>query len=244
MSIAGMRTSAAKSARPVPELCARSRCEACPIRAITACAGVPESQSYALETASLCRRVEAGGSIVRQGDPAKWLVVLRKGQARTVVDRADGRRQITQFLVPGDVFGFPDDVYGFSAEAITACELCFFDRARLQALAGRFPEFAFALAEREAQELDRMRAHMFILGRMSAREKVAALLADFAKRQGGDVIRLPATRTETADHLGLTLETVSRTMTSLARDKIIRSLSAKRIQVLDPDRLAAAIDGG
>jgi CRP-like cAMP-binding protein len=127
----------------------------------------------------------------------------------------DGRRQVIDFLVAGDCF----TRYTYSVEAITRSTLVRAARATLAAAVREQPGMAERLIERAAAELARAHEQMLLLGRKNAQEKIASLLVDLARRLGanptGPAFRLPISRQEMADQLGLTIETVSRTMTRL-----------------------------
>jgi len=224
--------------------CAKRRCELCSVRELNACKALPDSAIEHLAAASYCRKAAAGDTIVMQGDPAEWLFHLRTGSACTSVESADGRRQITEFLFAGDVFGFPrKGAYAFTVEALTDCDLCMFDRAHLEQLSDEHPTFALSLAALEADELDRMHLRLFTLGRQRAEERIAALLCGLALRQEADVVQLPTSRAEIADYLGLTPETVSRMLTRFEREGVIETVGARRIAVHDQKRLREIASG-
>ena len=162
---------------------------------------------------------------------------------------ADGRRQITSFAYPGDLIGFDlPGVYQDSAEALDAVRVRSVPLGAIDRLLEREPGFAQALLRFAAAELADTREQMVSLGRKSAAEKVAGFLLRLARRSdalgdGARPIRLPMKRSEIADFLGLTIETVSRQLTRLRTTRVIRLVSITEIEVLDELRLETIAEG-
>jgi CRP/FNR family nitrogen fixation transcriptional regulator len=162
---------------------------------------------------------ERGTEIVGEEDPADYIYQVIEGTVRTCKLLCDGRRQIGAFVMPGGYFGMEArGKHCFAAEAITDVTVHLISRSAAYAAAGREPEIARSLWEVTAQSLDASQRHALLLGRKTALEKIASFLSQMAERQGSDdEIELPMSRQDIADYLGLTIETVSRTMTQLAR---------------------------
>ena len=219
-----------------------SPCATCVARELSVCASL--SLEGLSELAALARvsRFEAGASLAAEGEAVTEVFNLTSGSAVAFRLLEDGRRQILDFLFPGDVFGpkagatYPYEVAAL--EPVTAC------RFRLQeyaALMDRFPDLEAALADRMAEDLRAARAQLVVLGRLTAPERVAAFLTDFAGRAtpGPDgAFDLPMSRMDIADYLGLTLETVSRSMSSLKARGILELPSPRRVRLNEPERLA------
>jgi CRP/FNR family transcriptional regulator len=154
----------------------------------------------------------------------------------------DGRRQIVGFLLPGDFVGLSlNERYGFAADAIDRVTACRFDRDAFAAFVDRKPHLLRRLHEAATHELTVAQDHMVLLGRRTADEKVADFLLTMRRRlrrlgAGSVTIPLPMTRQDLADYLGLTLETVSRVISKLARDKIILVIP-DGVRIMDPLRL-------
>lgn len=168
----------------------------------------------------------AGSEIFSQGSEARSLYIVKFGCVRTYRLLADGRRQISAFHLPGEVFGFEaDDRHHFFAEAVGAtCTLSI----RISATT----ELSRELLPLALRGLVRAQEHLLVLGRQNAPERVAAFLVDMFERQGGlDRIELPMSRTDIADYLGLSLETVSRVFTKLRERGIIRLLSLRTVEI-------------
>lgn len=167
-----------------------------------------------------------GAEIYAQGDRSNAVYQVVYGAVRVFRLLADGRRQISAFHLPGEVFGFESTpTHRFFAEAICATGVRSFRIAPdVDASRELLPLALSGLAK--AQE------HLLVLGRQSACERVAAFLLDVAERQGGlERFDLPMSRLDIADHLGLTIETVSRTLTRFKAKGIISLPSLRRVEI-------------
>lgn len=175
---------------------------------------------------SFARNTEIYG----EGELAEYLYKLVRGAVRTYKILSDGRRQVCGFHLSGEVCGLETgNEHTFSAEAITECRILLIRRRTLLALAGRDHEVAQQLWELTGDELDRLRSHAMLLIK-SAPERVAAFLLEMAERASlGNVVELPMSRQDIADYLGLTIETVSRTLTHLENTSAIELSSRRRV---------------
>jgi CRP/FNR family transcriptional regulator, nitrogen fixation regulation protein len=172
------------------------------------------------------RNVEIYG----ENEPADYLYKVISGTVRTYKVLMDGRRQIGAFHAPGDVFGFEaGDEHTFSAEAITDCRIAVIKRAALAAVAARDNEVSRYMWALTARELQRVQGHMLLLIK-SAQERVATFLLEMAQRLcAGGTVELAMSRQDIADYLGLTIETVSRTLTQLEKNAAIEVSTSRRI---------------
>jgi CRP/FNR family nitrogen fixation transcriptional regulator len=173
-----------------------------------------------------------------EGEPADKVYKVVAGAVRAFRLLADGRRQICDFFLPGDVFGVeagPDR--RVTAEALADTVLIV---ARRSVLAeDTDPGAARSLWALAMADLRRSQDHALTLGRRSASERVAAFLIDMANRLGtADALELPMSRQDMADYLGLTIETVSRTITDLQADGMIKLTACRKIQLRRPRALA------
>jgi len=169
--------------------------------------------------------------IYGEDEPAEFLYLVRTGAVRTYKLLNDGRRQIGAFHLPGDIFGLEvGEQHRFTAEAISDSTVLVVKRSTLVSLATRKAELAGQLWALTAQELAHVQELMLTLGRKNAQERVAAFLLEMAGRApAGAAIELPMSRQDIADYLGLTIETVSRTLTQLENAAAIVLQSARRI---------------
>lgn len=197
------------------------------------------SLSPAAATQGQRRSFKDGSEVFAEGDAADCFYKLLYGTVRTSKLLSDGRRQIDDFHLAGDIFGLEHGGrHRFTAEAIGAVEVLAFRRSRFSRLLHDDPEFGDLLMEQMLSSLDRAHEHMVLLGRKTAQEKLASFLLDLAGRLAkNDQFDLPMRRSDIADHLGLTIETVSRTLTQMARDGIIKLVAGGRTITLS-DRAA------
>lgn len=165
-----------------------------------------------------------------ENEPAEYLYKVIAGAVRTYKILSDGRRQIGGFYLPGDVFGFEvTDDHSLSAEAITDTKVLVVKRSALDRLAGRDAAIGRELFALTARELRQAQERILLLVK-TAQERVASFLLEMAERvPGGDSFELPMARHDIADYLGLTIETVSRTLTLLENAAAIEVPTSRRI---------------
>lgn len=172
------------------------------------------------------RNVEIYG----EDEPAEYLYQVASGAVRTYRMLDDGRRQISAFHLPGDIFGLEaGDVHRSSAEAISDAQVLLVKRSAVMARAEHEKDLAKQLWTLTARELQRVQEHSLVLVK-NAEERVAGFLLEMAGRNSGAAaIELPMSRQDIADYLGLTIETVSRTFTQLAQSGAIALETSRRI---------------
>ncbi len=165
----------------------------------------------------------------------KFIYRVISGAVRLIRILPDGRRHISAFYLPGEIFGVePGARRRFCAEAITDTQIAMVRRASVEERAEEDPRVACTLWRLAARDLEHVNEHMLLLGRMSAMQRVIAFLIEIAARTGHeDDIALPMSRSDIADYLGLTIETVSRTLTHLERQGAIRLPTARRVILRD-----------
>jgi CRP/FNR family transcriptional regulator len=192
-----------------------------------------------------CIELKAGESLFRQGDRALSVFTVTQGMLKSYKILPDGRRQVTGFHVPGDFVGSTmDDMRQFTAEAVADCRVCAFPARRFDDFVGEHRPMERELYIAAARELDQARDQMVVLGRNSAIERIASFfLALSARAQAADVIDLAMSRSDIADYLGLTKETVSRVLSDLKGGRIIRLQAIDRVEILDRPRLEAIASG-
>lgn len=222
-------------------------CSECPIRHRAVCSRCSERELNELEKIKYYRTFEAGQPIVFTGDRMEFVASVVKGVANLTQTMEDGRTQMVGLLLPSDFVGRPGrDLAPYDVTATTDVVMCCFRKKPFEALLARTPNIAERLLEMTLDELDAAREWMLLLGRKTAREKIASLLAIVAKRQGTEPLEflgvpcdfdLPLTREAMADYLGLTLETVSRQISGLKREGIIELRGKRVFHVPDPQRL-------
>lgn len=176
--------------------------------------------------------------IFGENEPADYVYKVVSGSVRTYNILSDGRRQIAGFYLPGDIFGIEfDGEHTLAAEAISDTKVLIIKRGALEALAGRDASVARELLVLTARELRRVQDRILLLIK-SAQERVASFLLEMAEHgTAGNAIDLPMSRQDIADYLGLTIETVSRTLTSLESAAAIEVPTSRRIVLRNPAAL-------
>lgn len=225
-----------------------SSCAECNVRLISVCGALEISELDALEQMSHVTTFAPKAMLFEQGALAGSVFNITEGVVRLYKSLPDGRRQIMGFALPGDFLGLAlMDRYGVTAEAVTSVRVCRFARSSFVSYIDGKPRLLKRLHEFAGHELSLAQDQMLLLGRKSAEEKVASFLLNLQTRydrigQTSVTVELPMSRQDIADYLGLTIETVSRTLTKLAREKTIlivpdgvRLLSTERM-----DQLTAA----
>jgi CRP/FNR family nitrogen fixation transcriptional regulator len=163
-------------------------------------------------------------------EPADYLYKVVSGAVRICKLLDDGRRQITAFHLPGEIFGLEvGEEHRFTAEAVTPSSILVVKRSAVVALAGRDGQVARQLWTFTAHELQRVQDHMMLLVK-SAQERVACFLLEMSKRLAAtEAVELPMARQDIADYLGLTIETISRTLTQLEIQAAIALPTSRRV---------------
>lgn len=217
------------------------------MRPLTVCGSVTMDQSPCLAAIARAAQLDAGESLFYEDDPAAEVFTVISGMLKLSKLLPDGRRQITGFLTPGDYLGLAfAERYVYSAEAVTPVRICRFPRPAFLGLLEQFPALEKALLGRAATELAAAQQQMLLLRRKTARERVASFLLQLAERQGADegtVVDLPMTRTDIADFLGLTIETVSRNVASLRKAGLIALPDLHHLRIVHRNRLGAESGG-
>ncbi|GGE07738.1 CRP/FNR family transcriptional regulator, anaerobic regulatory protein [Gemmobacter megaterium] len=222
-------------------------CGDCPIRHRAVCARCESDELVALERIKYYRSYEAGQTVVWSGDRMDFVASVVTGIATLTQTLEDGRRQMVGLLLPSDFVGRPGrSNAAYDITATTDLVMCCFRKKPFEDLMAHTPHIAQRLLEMTLDELDAAREWMLLLGRKTAREKIASLIAIIARRdaslkaEGRDgplVFDLPLTREAMADYLGLTLETVSRQISALRKDGVIVLDGKRHVTVPDIDRL-------
>lgn len=221
-------------------------CGDCPIRHRAVCARCDSDELAHLEQMKYYRSFQAGQSVIWSGDRMDFVASVVTGIAKLTQTMEDGRRQMVGLLLPSDFVGRPGrQQAAYDVTAVNDVVMCCFRKKPFEELMVRTPHVAQRLLEMTLDELDAAREWMLLLGRKTAREKIASLLAIIARREatlkqrslGATVFDLPLTREEMADYLGLTLETVSRQISALKREGLIVLEGNRRVTVPDFNKL-------
>ncbi|MBI1219807.1 MAG: helix-turn-helix domain-containing protein [Rhodobacteraceae bacterium] len=222
-------------------------CGNCPIRHRAVCARCDAAELRDLEQIKYYRSFEAGQTVIWSGDQMEFVASVVTGIATLTQTMEDGRRQMVGLLLPSDFVGRPGrDRAPYDVSATTDLVMCCFRRKPFEEMMIRTPHISQRLLQMTLDELDAAREWMLLLGRKTAREKIASLVAIIGRRDASLHIRghkgpltfdLPLTREAMADYLGLTLETVSRQISALKRDGVIELQGKRHVTVPSLDRL-------
>jgi CRP-like cAMP-binding protein len=184
-------------------------------------------------------RFGRNAEIYGEGEPAEYLYKVISGAVRTYKVLADGRRQIGAFYLPGDIFGLEaGEDHAFSAEAVSDSQVLVIKRSAVMDLAARDSSVAQQLWTVTGRELQRAQEHVLLLIK-SAQERVAGFLVEMARRApGASTIQLAMSRQDIADYLGLTIETISRTLTQFEKSAAIALPTSRQIEIRNRAALA------
>jgi CRP/FNR family transcriptional regulator len=224
-------------------------CGTCPRRAHGICGTVAGQDLLRLAALATIVDIARGQTFIHEGAPAEHFCILVWGSAKLYKVLKDGRRQIISFGYPGDLLGLAaSDSYAFSAEAIEPIRICRLARQSLLATLRDLNAAEQGLLEVAVSDLVQAQERMLLLGRMTAIERLASFLAfQTTRRQARWVlqprIRLPMSRSDIADHLGLNSETISRSLTLLEKQGVIALPNIHEVVIIDPSRLQALADG-
>jgi CRP/FNR family transcriptional regulator, anaerobic regulatory protein len=238
-----LSTASAGGARPIA-------CAQCHLRRSTICGAVPLAQIAELAAATSVLELPAGTTLIREGEPATDYFIITHGTATIFKLMPDGRRQVIDFAGAGRFVGpGVSAASAFSVEAIERLRVCRFTRSSLGALLNRFPAMERRLLDMAASALAAAQEQMLLLGRKTARERLASFLmiqsrqatAFGASRER--MIRLPMSRLDIADYLGLTTETVCRTLAQLRIEGIVEFLTPSKLVIRDATALECLAHG-
>ena len=222
-------------------------CSDCPIRHRAVCARCETDELARLEEIKNYRSFASGQTIMWAGDRMDFVASVVSGVATLTQTMEDGRRQMVGLLLPSEFVGRPQrETASYTVTAASDVVMCCFRRKPFEQMISSTPHIAHRLLEMTLDELDAAREWMLVLGRKTAREKIASLLAIIARRiaelddttdQGTVSFDLMLTREAMSDYLGLTLETVSRQISALKKDGVIVLDGQRHIIVPDMGRL-------
>jgi CRP/FNR family transcriptional regulator len=228
-----------------------SRCAQCDVRHHSVCNAIGDDDLQRLSDSAVRRTIEKGKVFIEEGMPASDFFNVTSGTAKLFKTLPDGRQQITGFAGVGHFLGLAvSDTYAFSAQAIGNVDICRFSRPKLRVLLDDFPALEQRLLETACNELVAAQEQMLLLGRKTARERVASFLMT-RLREGRSVgmftesVDLPMTRAEIADYLGLTIETISRTLSKFRAENKIATPHRDAVIILESgwlDEIAAGHD--
>lgn len=228
-------------------------CQECLVRNRSICASLNDDELSILNQIGRKQNLAAGQTLVWEGDDSVSVANVTEGVLKLSTSLGDGREQIVGIAYVADFIGRP---FGNQAnETITAisdAKVCAFPRIEFERFAREHPDLEHKILERTLTELDHARQWMLLLGRKSAREKLATFLLDISGRLSNigctaslkptNSFKLPFGRQQIADILGLTIETVSRQLTELTKADLIALPDQREVVILDRVRLQELTD--
>jgi CRP/FNR family transcriptional regulator len=219
-------------------------CDRCVGRSLNLCKPLDGARLQVMLALGGIRRWKKHETVFRAGAPMGAFFKIRSGIVAVSRILDDGRRQIVAVRAPGDCVGYLDNdgKYAFDGEALTDVEACAFDRRGFDAFAAKHPDLAAAVAEALSAALKQSGQDMLVLGQLRSTERVAHFLAtmDTLYRQravSSGPLSLKMNRTEIADYLGLTIETVSRAIGKLKNRDVIGLMGSDEVVVMDNNKL-------
>ncbi|QHJ00181.1 fumarate/nitrate reduction transcriptional regulator Fnr [Xylophilus rhododendri] len=245
--------STALSAVPTPTRQAlQVACSNCNLRELCLPVVLAEEDLQRLDSLVDRRRpVKRGETLFRAGDPFSSLYAVRTGFFKTCVSAADGRDQVTGFLMAGELLGFDGictDKHACDAVALEDSQVCVIPFSQLETLSREFTPLQRQFHKIMSREIVRDQGVMLLLGSMRAEERLAAFLLNLTRRlqsrgfSASDLV-LRMTREEIGSYLGLKLETVSRTFSKLQDDGVLE-VRQRQVRVLKPEVLSQLVDSG
>lgn len=216
-------------------------CGNCSVRRLCLPAGLSLEDIERLEQVTRRKKViKAGDSLFRAGDPFANLFAIRSGSFKSAVIAADGDTQVTHFALPGELLGldgYSGRVHPSYAEALEDSSVCVLPFSQLETLAQQVPALQQQIYSIFSEELKQENDILMLLGKRSADTRLAALLINISSRYARRgysasqfVLSMP--RTDIANYLGLTAETVSRLFSRFQKEKLIR-VSGREVAILD-----------
>jgi CRP/FNR family transcriptional regulator len=224
-------------------------CATCAVRHISVCDAIPETDLPRLGATAIGGIAKPGVLFIEESCPATAFFTITSGTARLYKLMPDGRRQITGFANGGSFLGLAvSDTYTFSAEAIDTVRYCRFPHTRLRVLMRDFPLLEKRILQFASTELVAAQEQMLLLGRKIAMERVATFLMarsrlNSACQRSGTHFVLPMSRGDIADYLGMTIETVVRTLKKLRDEGVIEVANTQDVVLRDRISLQRLADG-
>ncbi|TDR94079.1 Crp/Fnr family transcriptional regulator [Enterovirga rhinocerotis] len=235
---------------PAALLAPQAGCMNCDLRPVSICGALVDEELAELAQLSERRSFAAREVLTIQGDRSDVVFNVLAGTIRLYSLLPDGRRQIVGFLLPGDFLGLSmEERSPFCADAVVDSRACCFRRAGFQEFLDRKPHLLRRLHRAAVQEMTMAQHHLVLLGKARAEVRVLSFLLHMRRRwsaiggRSSVTVPLPMSRQDIADYIGLTISTVSRTLTALERDRRIL-IVPDGVRLLDLPGIEASVAGG
>ncbi len=221
-------------------------CAQCPVRDEAACSALSGDQRDELARIGRHGTFAPGETVFAAGEDNDRIATLISGLLKVSEIDADGTEHIVSLIHPA---GFVGELFApsarFEISALTDARLCLFGRKQYEDALTELPELSLALLRRSAAETSEARAMIGLIGRRTAKARLAGFLTALSEAAGtapcrsASTIDLPISREEIAALLGLTIETVSRQFGALEKADIIRREGRRQLTILDLEALHA-----
>jgi CRP/FNR family transcriptional regulator len=195
------------------------------------------------------RRIKEGQALYHEGDRFQFIYAVRSGTFKSTLNLKDGREQVTGFQMAGELLGLDGLAAGkhaSSAVALEDAEICAIPYAHLSELAAISPDLQHVISRLMSREIVREHSLMMLLGSMNAEERLAAFLLNISQRMkargySASEFHLRMSRAEIGSYLGMKLETVSRTFSAFAQQRLLE-VDKKHVRITDLQGLQQAFD--
>ncbi len=213
-------------------------CTLCKIRDQSICVDMDQRDLYQVEKTMARRFMPKHHALMSEGDANSYLYVLVEGSCRLSKHLEDGRRQVTGFAFPGDILGVrKTDSSAYTAETLEDCHVCCFPHSFLEQASENAPSLKDRLIARGQTEYHKAQDHIVLLGKRTSTERVKCFINMLDEAVGRDLpnskreVPLSMARRDIADYLGLRLETLSRTLSSLKKEGYLADVSKHTLVV-------------
>ncbi|WP_077561651.1 fumarate/nitrate reduction transcriptional regulator Fnr [Polaromonas sp. C04] len=233
-----------------PAVSSKPRCSNCHLRELCLPSGMSSSDVTRLDGLMFTRRkVKSAQTLYREGERFQFVYAVRSGTFKSSLTLADGREQVSNFHIAGELMGLDGVAQGNHASSATAledAEVCAIPYAHLTELAAGSSGTQHLISRLMSREIVREQSLMMLLGSMNAEERLAAFLLNLSKRlkargYSASEFHLRMTRAEIGSYLGMTLETVSRTFSAFQEQRLLE-VDKRHIRIIDPGALARAFE--
>lgn len=223
----------------------RNDCSKCSIQVLCLPANIQADEFERLNTIVQKRRpLKRGDVLFSAGQKLDYIYVAREGAFKSVVYNSDGDSQVTGFHLPGEILGL--DALGTSKHtcdsvALTTADVCEIPLSDLESVAAQLPSLQHQLLRIIGQTINRDQKHIEILSKKNAHERMAIFLHQLSERyrqlgRSGDRFMIPMSREDIGSYLGLVIETVSRTLSKMQDDGLIR-VNGRDVEILNKPTL-------
>jgi CRP/FNR family transcriptional regulator len=238
---------AGSSGAPAP---LATQCSTCHLKELCLPCGLAGSEVERLDGLKFARRrLKEGQALYHEGEKFQSIYAVRSGTFKSTLNLKDGREQVTGFQMAGELLGLDGLASGkhaSSALALEDAEICAIPYAHLSDLAATSPELQYVISRLMSREIVREHSLMMLLGSMNAEERLAAFLLNISQRMkargySASEFHLRMSRAEIGSYLGMKLETVSRTFSAFAQQRLLE-VDKKHVRIVDLEGLHQAFD--